>query len=203
MMPNSEVNLNFKAVVQLRADGKPDNTVKAFKPKMEEFEQFCESCYPDDNYKYCIDDSKVYQFICITRHSETRKKVGGNKEALAVGSHFDHDEYTRIMTTYGTGGGTFPHPVNPIARSTFDQYKVCMKLIHEDQKSMNVCSLPWEMIWKQNCKNLRKHVKERAPLMKQLNYVEKVNGEFSVYNIVERYNEIEESLWEDSNSTAG
>ena len=199
-----------KAIVQLRANGKPTNTVKAFQPKMEEYEQFCEQCYPDDNFKYCLDESKLYRFMYYQAFRE-KKKAGGNKEALASGSRFDVEEYRQIMNSYAdagriaTGGGSavFPQPTNPISRATFDQYKACMKMIHEDQKSINVCSLPWEMLWKQNCRNLQNHVKERAPLLRRLNYVEKVNGEFSGYTIVEHYNEIEQSLWDDSNTTQG
>ena len=200
-----------KAVVTLRANGKPDNTVKAFQPKMEEYEQFCDACYPDDNYKYCLDDSKLYRFMYYQAFRE-KKKAGGNKVALASGTRFDAEEYRSIMKAYSDVGHAaangmeqieFPLPSNPISRATFDQYKACMKLIHDDQKAMNVCALPWEMLWKQNCKNLQNHVKERAAMMKRLNYVEKVNGEFSGYTIVERYGEIELALWEDSNTTAG
>ena len=141
-----------KAIVLLRSNGKPPNTIKAFQPKMEEYEQFCESCYPDDNFKYCLDESKLYRFMYYQAFRE-KKKAGGNKEALAAGSRFDIEEYRQVMNSYADAGrlvvtagsaGTsvmFPQPSNPISRSTFDQYKACMKMIHEDQKSINVSVL--------------------------------------------------------------
>ena len=92
-----------KAIVQLRCNGKPTNTVKAFEPKMKEYEQFCEACYPDDNFKYCLDESKLYRFMYYQAFRE-KKKAGGNKEALAAGCRFDIDEYRQIMNSYADAG---------------------------------------------------------------------------------------------------
>ena len=77
-----------KAIVQLRANGKPTNSVKAFQPKIEEYKQFCEQCYPDDNYKYCFDESKLYRFMMNYQafSREKKKLVVTKKPRLVVAS---------------------------------------------------------------------------------------------------------------------
>jgi hypothetical protein len=41
------------------------------------------------------------------------------------------------------------------------------------------------------------------PAIKKANYVEKIHGEFAPYAIVERYGEIEQLMWDDSQNSNG
>ena len=50
---------------------------------------------------------------------------------------------------------------------------------------------------------MHKHVKERMPEVKKRNFVEKIDGEFAPYAIVERYGDIENLMWEDSQNSKG
>ena len=68
------------------------------------------------------------------------------------------------------------------------------------QVSRNVQSLAWEHVWQVQLDELHKHVKERKSQVAKQNYEEKINSEFQPYAIVDRYGEIEETLWNDANN---
>jgi hypothetical protein len=75
--------------------------------------------------------------------------------------------------------------------STFATYKAVLKSLHTEQHTKGVCNIPWDLVWNLDCLMLHKHVKERMPAIKKGNSVEKIDGEFAPYAIVERYGEIE------------
>ena len=53
----------------------------------------------------------------------------------------------------------------------------------------------WEHVWTSNFDKVRDHVKNRKQRIKKENYMEKVDGEFAPYAIVEHYGKIENKLF--------
>jgi hypothetical protein len=137
-----------------------------------------------------------------------QKKRGGDKAARARGEYFNAEDFRKVMSVFDNdldedvSPDAFPHPVKPIAKSTFEQYKAVLKCLHTEQVTRGVCGMTWDLIWQLPCQRLLKHVKERAPMIKKATYQEKVSGEFAPYTIVERYSEIEQALWEDSSNVS-
>jgi hypothetical protein len=41
----------------------PGNTLKQQDPKVEEYFQFCDLVYPNDRYKYILNQEKIYRFM--------------------------------------------------------------------------------------------------------------------------------------------
>jgi hypothetical protein len=91
----------------------------------------------------------------------------------------------------------FQKPTNPVGKDAFNTYKAVMKSIHLQQQRIGANNIAWEFIWDLNCKELQKHVKERAPSVKKAQFAEKY-GEFAPYQIVEKYQDIETEFWNDA-----
>jgi Centromere DNA-binding protein complex CBF3 subunit, domain 2/Transcriptional activator of glycolytic enzymes len=190
-------------VNNILTDARPTNTRKALDPKQQEFEQFCDYIGGNDIYRYNLNFDKVYKFLYYQTFRE-KKKAGGDRAARKRGEYFNIEDYRSVVNYYLQGEEAtpknFPHPVNPIAKATFEQYKMVIKNMHTDQVTRGVCGMTWDLIWQLPCQRLMKHVKERTPKVKKATYQEKVNGEFAPYTMVERYEDIEKALWEDSKS---
>jgi Centromere DNA-binding protein complex CBF3 subunit, domain 2 len=187
-----------------RNTGRPVNSQRVYEPKINEFEQFCDLNYSRDAYKYNVDNNKVYHFMFYQAFRE-QKKRGGNKAQRANGSQFNQEEYKRITGSFFNNESEvpYPSPKRPIMEATFAAYKAVIKSLHTEQRTRGVCNIPWDLIWTLDCSNLHKHVKERMPAVKKANYVEKIDGEFAPYAIVERYGDIEELMWNDSQTSRG
>lgn len=97
-----------------------------------------------------------------------------------------------------SGKKIYPFPNKPCGAANFNGWKALLKKIHKVQLSRKVQSRTWEVIWLCGLDELHKHVKERAPIIARLNYEEKVNGEFAPCAVVERYDDLERTMWEDS-----
>jgi Centromere DNA-binding protein complex CBF3 subunit, domain 2/Transcriptional activator of glycolytic enzymes len=201
------LNSNLEqAIVTIRNASRPENTRKTQEPKIKEFESYCDQCFPGDPFKHNLGPEKVYRFMYYQAFREKKKCGGRSKRAIEEEERFDKAQFDEIMKTYGASAGpliAYPTPINPIAKSTFESYKAVIKLIHTEQEARRVCGLHWSQIWLNPCNHLHKLVKERAPMIKKLTYQEKVDGEFAPYTIVERYEEIEEELWNDSALAVG
>lgn len=199
------VNSRMAQFVQdSRHVGRPVNTTLAFEPKIMEFEEFCDHCYSHDPFRYNLDHEKLYKFMFYTSMREKKKRGGRRKKAAEgeVNSKFDTEDYDRIASAFISGAMLdYPQPQNPISDATFQQYKAVLKSVHVEQRSTGVCGIPWDIVWDLTCSNLQKHVKERLPALKRANYVEKVDGEFAPYAVVERYQDIEELMWRDTMSS--
>jgi hypothetical protein len=197
-----------QAVVVLRNKDKPSNTRKTQEPKIKEFYHYCELVYGHEHYLYNLSPEKVHKFMFYQSFREQKTRGGNaNKARLDQGVYFDMEQFLGIMDAYGSVSAgplvAYPQPLKPISAKTFESYRAVLKQIHVEQEARRVCSFTWEQLWTSPCKQLHRHVKERAPMLKKLTYQEKVDGEFAPYAIVERYEEIEQVLWEDSANAAG
>jgi hypothetical protein len=176
------------------AVGRPENSQKVYEPKIREFELFCELNYSHDpHYKHIVDHDKVYNFMFFQAFRE-KKKRGGTKAQRSTGAVFNQDEFKGLTASFFNNEAAIPYPLpkNPIMESMFAQYKAVMKSLHTEQRTRGVCNVPWDLVWTLDCSTLHKHVKERMPAIKKASYVEKIDGEFAPYAIVERYGEIEQ-----------
>ena len=209
-----DVDLNSKlraAVYAMDQEFRPAKTSDVMDPKSTEYYQFCDYAYLNDPYKYTMTGDKLYRFffyqafrgkrnIATEEDPETGKK---KKRKKTKGEYFDPIEYETIMQQYSQCARRFPIPEHPVGIQSFDQYKAAAKQIHGNQLERGANGTPWELIWTQQCKRLHRHVKTRAPLVKKLNYGEKVDCEFAAYTVVERYEEIEQEFWNDSTAASG
>ena len=90
---------------------------------------------------------------------------------------------------------SYPTPKKLIAMQQFMSYKCAMKqLYHKQQVEFNLNSA-WETVWQPQFQTLRNHVKLRKQKVRKANYAEKIDAEFEPYAIVERYEDIEDTLW--------
>ena len=175
-----------------------------------EYFQFCQHVYKDDPYKFTLNGDRANRFMLYQALREQKPK-GGTKESRAAtraGIYFDHADYESVMKKVKdapscpvTGRKIYPAPKRPPGAASFNGYKAILKKIFKVQVSRNVQRLPWEHIWQVQLDELHRHVKERKHIVKRQNYDEKINNEFQPYAIVERYGEIEETLWKESTSS--
>jgi hypothetical protein len=193
-----------------RQEGRPVNTQKVYDPRIREFKEFCKYVYPTDEYRYNINTEKVYRFMFYTAMREKRNTGGTNKHRSE--STFDPHDYDRIYAALRENENDrhqnrrihYLSPKNPIGTKAFTQYKSVLRSIHAEQINLGVCRPDgWEYIWTEDLKELHRHVNQRIPKLQKANYVEKIDGEFAPYAIVERYEDIENLMWEDSQNANG
>ena len=128
-----------------------------------------------------------------------------------VPMHFDRAMYDEVMAQFtgdpspdGSVTVTLPtQALQPISWSTFDQYKQVIRKIHREQQLAGASSLVWEQIWKSPLDDLAKHVKGRVPHIRRVTYQEKMSSSFYSYATVERYNDIEDALWDECSRAHG
>jgi len=205
----TDVGLNRKLqehVSALRNDGRPTNTAKAIDTKIEEFFQYCDKVWSHEPFPHHLHFEKVYGFMWYQAFRE-QKKRGGNRKAIKDGILFDYADYLSVVQpTQPTADGrstmaaAFPTPKKPIGMDQVNLYKSSMKRLHRLQVVDQTNSRPWETVWQLSLDELMKHVKERAPMIRKSTYQEKVSSEFAPYTIVEHYNEIEDLMWNDSDT---
>lgn len=179
------------------------NTSKAFDPKVLEHQQFCDYVCPNDPHRCNLNGEKVRGFMFYTGMRE-QKPRGGGKGILGskYSGQFNTKECDALTENFKDQSNSMnvalPKPKKPIGQQTFAQCQAVLKRMHPQQSMLGVNSTPWEFIWDLNCKELFKHVKERAPALRKANYVEKHMGEFAPHIMVERYGEIEDAFWGDA-----
>jgi Centromere DNA-binding protein complex CBF3 subunit, domain 2/Transcriptional activator of glycolytic enzymes len=205
--PNS-----LNVAVQLRENvwrllegDEPENTRKAMEPKMKEFMYYCHSIYPTDPHYGILTKEKIYNFMFYVAFREAKQK-GGRRPAQSEAAPFDFENYQMVLGFADRTAGittvqTLPQPSKPVSKSTFDQYKAMLRKVYRIQKMRGVLSAQWDDLWTNHCDSIRKHVLQRAPKKKKETYQEKMSGEFAPYTFVERFGEIEEGLWADSNKS--
>jgi hypothetical protein len=185
------------------SEGRRKNTALAFDPKQQEFQEFCEHVYSQDPYKYTIDSEKCYRFMFYTAFREKkpmgkkkRKRGNGDETEESGATKFEWKSYDSMSSVFEKAGShlLFEQPKNPIGKDSFNTYKAVIKGMHLQQQRIGANSIPWEFVWDLNCKELQKHVKERAPAVKKALFLEK-HGELAPYQIVERYQDIENEFW--------
>ena len=198
-LPNpNDVGLNMRLeafVLEKESEDKPTNTSLAFDPKVTEFYQFCDHVYASSLSKYHLTYDKIYRFMFYLSFRE-KKKCGRKGDP----QKFDVEGYKEVMKNFKDGSSVVnpPCPKNPISKSTFDQYKAVIKLIHRHEVAARTTSVPWEHLWQMGLDTLHKHVKGRQAAVKKANYAEKHNGEFAPYVIAERMDDIEDLFFRDS-----
>jgi hypothetical protein len=189
-----------EGVLQLQEMYTPTNTQTAYVSKQNEFFKFCEHITRNDRDKtgmYILNEKKVFAFMWYLSFRE-KKPRGGNKKRRQEGATFDSELYEQMRTEaqQSVGGAIFPK--KPIGEPSFLLYKAALRKLYRMQVSRKILALNWDQIWCLNCSNLQKVVSVRAPMVKKATYQEKVTGEFAPYVVVERYNDIEDFLWNDS-----
>lgn len=179
---------------QIRKKG----TKSTLQNKITEYREYCEAVYKDDLYKHVLNQSKVYRYM-FYQISREQKPRGGSKKKK---KKFDHADYKKVMKQYDADPDApnvvIPVLKKPISLSSFDAYKAAIKSIYYSQKQYGQCSANWDDIWTEAFNQLKRQVTHRAPMLKKLNYEEKVNGEFAPYAIADDYPKLEAELWQDS-----
>lgn len=187
------------AVLRLRESYRPPNTQRQEDNKMTEFFEFVEYKYPNDAYKYNLNSEKVHLFMFYQAFREKKKK-GGTKEQRS-GPKFSIASFEHTMSQYQKlpdGTVVLPNPDKPAGPANFDSFRHAIRKIYKFQVANNYMAFSWDHVWSMHCDQLFAHVKERVPQKKKETYQEKVDSTFQPYLMVDKYNEIEEELWNDS-----
>ncbi len=172
----------------------PENTRKAYEPKMKEYFEFCKTVYPNDPHFNILTREKMYRFMYFQAFRE-KKKRGGPRSLQANKPAFDVEAYDKVVSGWqGTALPSLPTPVNPVSTCVFAQYKATFRKLYHIQKMRGVLSAQWDDLWTKDLNDIAKHVKDRAPRLKRESYEEKVSNEFAPYLYVERYPDIENEL---------
>ena len=187
-----------QAVLDLEANNRPENTALAMDPKKEEWMQYCDCKYSKDPLRYIVTADKLYDFMCYQSFRE-RKPPGGNKALLSRSIYFDEADYNKVMGQFDTQGGktvSTPKPTKPVGYQAFNSYKAAIKQLYHDQQAKHNLQGAWETVWQPRFTVLRKHVQMRKQRVRKENYAEKIDAAFEPYAAVEKFDQIEQCLWE-------
>lgn len=171
----------------------------------QEYREFCESLYPNDEFKFLVNDEKAFFFIFYTAMREQKPRGGKRKRPGEVGTLFNRADYDAVLERYAVWWDTdntseLPHPTNPVGIESLTHYKAGVKAEWDYQCSMNSNSLPWHSIWTQRSKRIVENVKRRKGSVRAANFGEKLAHEFAPYLAVARYPDMEKEMWERSDS---
>ena len=204
---NDGVNLNRgtahleRTVNQFNQTLKPKSVTNVYEGKKLEYMQYCECVYPNDPYKYHLNNNKAYNFI-FYQVMRNKKKVGGRKEKNIMNGqkvYFDHDDYKNVHNIHSShdpySGIEPPEPDDPVGYNQIEHYRTIIKQIFKDQKQQGTNGNTWDDVWMDNLENLLRMAKRRRAVKKKRNYEEKVTAEMIPYSTVERYPDIEKVMW--------
>ena len=194
----AETNSRLEDVALRITQGeRPANTSLAYDPKEEEWRQYCRHVYPHNRTAEILNKDRVYRFLFYQCFREMKKR-GGRRGGGRWAQVFDTESYDSLMRSVDTGADQLatPCPRKGLAHQAIAQYKAVLKNLYRRQVVDKVQALPWELIWTARCDELVHIVKTRLPKQKKANYEEKVDHAFDPYNIVQKYPDIEEKLWE-------
>jgi hypothetical protein len=178
------------------------NTKKAYDPKIKEYEEFCDKVHGDDKHKYMLTETKVLQFMYYLSYRDQKKRGRRKKSDPKANEKFDLEIFNTLMEE--ARAGILPNPKRPIAWQTFGVYKAVFRRIHASQVANYGQAggvRGFEFIWTKSVQDIHKHVIKRRPLVKKMNHDEKIPSSFEPYQLVEKYEEIEQELWQSSDVT--
>jgi hypothetical protein len=168
IQPPLNVNVNpilEQAVLAIQREYMPDSSNDIYDNKTREYFQYCDYCYPFDNYNKVLDANKPYRFMC--NQAFRNQKNRGGERVTQNSIRFDLADYNEKAQKHqtwmmGNSNAEPPEPENPIQNSTMVQYKAvfCNK-VHKQQSAQRVTSSVWEPIWTLPIENLHKLVKQR------------------------------------------
>jgi hypothetical protein len=190
-----------QAVLQGLDQYRGDGSAIAYDSARKEYREFCESLYSNEEYKYLVDDRKMFYFMFYTAMREQKSKGGKRRKNTAALPQFNRAEYDAVLARYSvwweeSTTQELPHPTNPVGIQAMTQYKAGVKAEWEHQVSLGGNGLSWDHIWTQRCKKIFDNVKRRKAAVRKKNFAEKVSHEFAPYLAVERYPDMERDMWE-------
>jgi hypothetical protein len=189
----------------------PDNTKKAYLPRLKEWEEYCDQRYPGEegrhSYRYAITREKLVPFIFYQCMREKKSYSCRNQRRP-----FDIDDFHVVIDKYqhwlygiqsGTQGQSdeLPEPSNPLQAESIQSYRAAIHWLWQDHNMARLTGLTWDQIWPPCLKYLLEQVKRRGPEKKRKNYVEKIDHVFSPYQLVEQFSKIELQLWNHGNTS--
>jgi hypothetical protein len=192
---NVDVNpILEQAVLAIQREYTPDSSNDIYDNKTTEYFQYCDYCYPFDNYNKVLDANRLYRFMLYQAFRNQKKRGGKRVTQNSIRFNLaDYNEITQKYQTWMTGNSNAepPEPKNPIQNSTMDQYKAVFRKVHKQQSAQRVTSSVWEQIWTLPIENLHKLVKQRRNCVRKATYAQKLEAEF-----VDKLDKLENELWD-------
>jgi hypothetical protein len=205
--PPSTTHLQ-QAVLRGLDEYRGGGSIVAYDSARQEYREFCESLYPNDEFKFLVNDQKAFLFIFYSAMREQKSRGGKRKRkepGAASGPLFNRADYDAVLKRYAVwwdtdNTGELPHPTNPVGIEALTHYKAGVRAEWEHQVSMNSNTFSWDLIWTQRSKRIVDNVKRRKSSVREKNFAEKLSHEFSPYLAVARYPDMEQDMWERSSS---
>ena len=97
---DNELDTNMRmAALALEGQARPENTMRAIKPKIDEYEDYIRKVFPHSQSGMVLDNQKVYRFMFYQTFREQKPKGGNSQQRRRRGtpSAFNIDEYNRII----------------------------------------------------------------------------------------------------------
>jgi hypothetical protein len=214
LSPNSmylnqaSVNVALQAtILEQRKIYQPQNTDKAYKPKIAEWKAYCDLMYKGEPFPHAVSPDKLLPFMFYQCMREKRP-VGG-KSRKGVGA-FDPADYQRVVDQYSVyarhlaSGATstdpkfssMPEPTNPLQGDALGSYRAAIRYLWQEHRMKNLTSYrTWEELWSPPLVQLAKVCVRRGPMNKMKNYAEKITHHWSPTSIVHRFPDLEAAMW--------
>ena len=215
-----------RRVLEEEAAQRPENTKKAYEPKLKEFIAFCDEKFRGSSFPRQVTEEKVFAFMYFQSHR--KKKRGGKKRpkcelendgengtnATSSGT-FDVAEFDKIMQTYllpsysekGEPEEAQWHPEDgmvtdgKIGLSTFDQYWAAIKGLWHEQVALHQTPVRFEQLYSTRLRALKNTVKTRRVRERKATHQEKVDNTVSPYLDVSKIDALECLLFKENAQT--
>jgi hypothetical protein len=186
-------------------ESRKTTTKLAYNGRIQEYKEFCAYKYRNDEPAVAeqVTHEKAYDFMFDVALIKNRNTKGVKAKMRHMEGHsvFDFGAYEHTMKVHKDFYdkkrpiSQFPEPTKPLGFDSFNTYRSALWNVHQRQVDKQLNGTPWEMIWKDKCRVLEKHVKLRRERVRKNNYEEKLDAQFLPYTLVKEIGNIEVSLF--------
>ena len=127
--PGQDTTAYESAVVELLNNERPESTRRALDPKIDQYYSYCDQAYPDDRYKYILNEKYVFRFM-FYQVMRSQRKRGGRRSTRPPAGYFDYADYQSVMDKY-SNWTTSPNVTTPPvhSRALILPHRFCFKNI--------------------------------------------------------------------------
>lgn len=203
---------------------RPRNTRLAYEPKLKEWKEFCDKVHPHDEYRYQVTEPKLFIFLYYQSyrpHKERGKKRGQDGETLDQQQRFDLEQYnavvnanlSSIVVERNTNGraptiqqvedrmGDDARKNKVIGISLWKQYFAAVMNEWQRQVDHSANTLQREQIVSSRVSLLKHMVANRKADVRKANYEEKISHEVSPFLMIEKLDDLEDTLFNKNKNT--
>ena len=153
-----------RSIAVAHEKAKPKNTKTAYRPKITEYLQFCNSLYSKDAHPTHVTEEKAYGFISYQAHRKkysTKKRKSTTDSTVQRFDRADYDKVVELIGTFNHDDDNWNHFGDVLDFDAVNQYLCAVKSLMREQRDEGLVKLKNEDLMSERMKLLLLLVTER------------------------------------------